>query len=212
MQKMLIKGNTTLKWALMSVAAVAMCCSTGCQSAARISWDNPTQSKPLDKTVYVKKAKYDGKNTIVGKHTFTLFAIPIMSIDADQPVDDCVTKAVRDVYARAGYNVVDSVDAPANSAIVTPTVTKFHYSSYSWFWPLFLTGGDIQMDVAVKSKSGQTLWQKSYVTSSSRTTFGGCYGFDGAIKDDMTKIVSKMSVDAKENSVKINNQSAEALQ
>lgn len=208
MQKMTDKACFTLKWASMSIAAVAICCSTGCQSTASISWDKPGQSKPLNKTVYVKKAKYDDNNSIVGKHTFTLFAIPIMSIDADQPVDECVTKAVRDVYARAGYNVVDSADAPANSAIVTPKVTKFHYWSYSWLWPLFLTGGDIQMDVAVESKSGQALWQKSYMTSSSRMTFFACFGFDGAIKEDMTQIVNKMATDAKGNSEKIIEQQA----
>ena len=210
MRKMLVKGNTKLKWSLMSVATVAMCCSTGCQSAASISWNKPTQSKALNKTVCIKKAEWgdgvSGDSAVVGKHTFTVFAIPVSRIAANRPIDECVTEAAADVYTRAGYTVVDSAESSADVAIVAPTLTKFNYWSYSWLWPLFITGGGIQMDVAVESKSGQTLWRNSYQASSHRVTFGTCDGFDSAIRGDLTQIVNKMSADAKGNSAKINEQ------
>ena len=194
--------NATWKtWTLVAVAATVMSCSTGCQSTADISWDKPPQSQAMNKTVYVKKTEYNGANTTVGNHTWTVFALSGPAILASRQVDERVTKAVHDAYTAAGYTVLDAVEAPANAVIVTPTLLKFHYWSYSWLWPIFIDGGGIRLDVMVESKPGKTLWQKSYDASSFWVTPVACYGFDGKIKGNLTEIVGKIAEDAKSQEV-----------
>ena len=176
------------------VAVGLLVLGSGCASTARITWDTPTAQPRQDMTVYVKPTQYSGANTTVGKHTFTVFALPVGSISAHRPVDECVTKAVADGIRSAGYDVKTSVEPPPNAAVVQPVLSKFNYWSYSWFWPLFFEGGKVSLDLE-GGTSGAVTWNKTYDASSFWLTPVGAFGFDSAIKGDMTKIVVEIQKD-----------------
>jgi len=155
--------------------------------------------------VYVKRAEWNhssfGDNSSVGNHTFTVFAIPVSRIESVEPIDESITEAVEDIYKSAGFTVKNASEASCDeAAIISPTIDKVHYWSYSWLYPLFIKGGGIRLRVRADTKNGKSLWSYNYDASSLRCSLVACFGFDSEIKSDMTKITPQMVADASRNS------------
>lgn len=181
-------GHKLLDMAFGAVVLVVL--GTGCVSSSTIDWRQPPALASKGKVVYVRPTQYGGVNTMVGKHTFTVFALPVGSIAAHRPVDECTTKAVMDAVTAAGYEARPSSEAPSGVRQLQPTLGRLSYWSYSWFWPLFLEGGGVDLQLSLVDPAGASMWRDSYSARSLWVTPGGAFGFDTAIRGDMTKVVS----------------------
>lgn len=174
---------------------------TGCQTSVPISWTAP-QSEPANgKTVYLRQASSVGG--AIGCHTWTLFAIPGPEIRAaDRGVDEAVTDAVQDAFKAAGYIVRPYTEAPPGSPVVAPSVQKFDYWSYTYLWPITFQGGRVEIGVKV-DKDGQGVRGERTFCSSSPfwVRFMVACGFEGAVHDDMTRIVREMKDEASRDSL-----------
>jgi len=114
-----------------------------------------------------------------------------------------VTQAVGDAFSAAGYDVRPASESPSNSTIViTPSINRFHYWSYNWFWPINLTGGtiDLSLKAAPKNGVGATIWEKKYRETDFWVAFGIWYGYRSSIHKNMTKILGEIRNAAAERS------------
>jgi len=168
---------------------------TGCVSVATVGWDKPPAKGFKSGQIYLDKTYYSGANTTVGKHTFTVFAIPVGAIAANRPVDESVNSAIIDALTAAGYEVKPASEAPKGATLLKPTVNKFNYWSYMYLWPFFLDGGGIELDLALSDGIGQRLWSHECSASSFWISPFGAYGFDSAIKSDMNDVVKEITTE-----------------
>jgi len=130
----------------------------------------------------------------IGCHTWSLFAIPGPDIQAiDRRVDLAVTDAVQDAFKAAGYAVRPHTEALPGTPVVTPSVLKFKYWSYTFFWPITFQGGGVEVGVGVSTDGLNVMERKRFSSSSPFWVrfFEAC-GFEGAVHDDMTQIIREI--------------------
>jgi len=187
-----VKGRLSVyRWVLAGLVVI-MC--TGCQSMTRISWDVPsTDPGKKGEIIATNLAEYGddfcSPNT-VGKHTFTLFAIPVSDIRSRNSIEEGVGKAIQDAIVAANYDVVLVTEPPKGKPCLSGTVDRFYYYSYMWFWPLMFEGGKIQVTLVLTSPQGKEVWGRSFVSSSFWATPGGAFGYDAKIRKAMTKLLA----------------------
>lgn len=173
---------------------VLLMVATGCQSMTKITWDVPPTSPGEKRPLTVGKvAKYpghfkSGPNT-VGRHTFTVFAIPVGEIFSQNGIEERVNKAVTDALRAANYDVAFKSQPPPGQPWLSGILLKFKYWSYSWFWPVMFDGGKIQLTLQLKNPASETVWTHGFTSSSSWVTFGSAHGYDSNIRSAMTKLV-----------------------
>ncbi len=193
------KGYTRMKmntsWLICAALGIVALLTSGCASSAGIGWDAPRNLQPNGKAAVVEIAKYSGDNGVVGRNTFTVFAIPTFGISAEQPVDQSVTRAMEDAVRAAGYSVCDKASMPQDAIAVSAEVEKFKFSNYTWFWPVMKNWGIIKVDVKAKDPSGGIILQRKYSERADWTSFGSCSGYSENIRKSMTAIVQDVTDD-----------------
>jgi len=186
-----------LLWLLL-VGAVG-----GCQQYVKVAWEPPEPAAGAgQRTVLAvgdlsklnresKPLEGKAQDEVIGKHTFTVFAIPVGSINADEttPVKPSFDKAIRDGLRAAGYDLVEAARAPAGSPVLRGEVQDCWWWSYSWFWPLFIQGGQNKVELFLEKPDGTMLWHKKFSRAEPGVSFGGSFGFDLMMKWSMTKLV-----------------------
>ena len=115
-------NEKTMSWmdsTLRATVVAAGCCglSAGCVSSARIAWAKPYEEARLGQTVYLASVdRTSGARDAVGRHTWSLFALPGHTISSEgETVDARVVKAIADAITTAGYDVKPASEAPANA-------------------------------------------------------------------------------------------------
>lgn len=179
--------------------------AAGCQSSARIAWD-PPKAAPSEKSVlYVGDlAALDRHDAVwgsatngesIGKHTFTVFAIPVGNINADPetPVQPSFDHATRDALKAAGYELRPAAEAPKGAPILKGEVRQCQFWSYSWFWPVFVQGGDVKVALRFENADGTSPWSKEFHGSGPGMGFVGSFGFDTMVKTAMNGMVSDIT-------------------
>ncbi len=116
---------------ICSVMVLGMVCTTGfvggCQQSAEITWDSPEPVSQEQTALHVMPIKRLEQSSIwgakpegesIGKHTFTLFALPVGNINADSstPVLPSYDKALGEALTAAGLRVTRSSWTSARSA------------------------------------------------------------------------------------------------
>ncbi len=194
------KTGTTVVFGILCGVFVAA--GTGCQSYARITWKTP-QMNPVERKVQLgvadlselkrKGAIFDRHppEAVIGRHTFTVFAIPMGHINAHgtTPLKASFDRAVRDALGAAGYELVDAANAPKDAPILRGEVTACWWWSYTWLWPIVVQGGQNQITLFLEAQDGTTLWKRKFSRYQPGFGFGGAYGYNLMIKWSMTKLV-----------------------
>jgi hypothetical protein len=191
---------------VIAVSEVALL-AAGCQTHAKITWDPPKTASVEKRTGLAvgdlsqlnrKWELWEGKpgsKATIGKHTLTVFALPIANISAndDTPVKESFDKAVRVALAAAGYDLVESSQSPGNSPVLRGEVNRCWWWSYTWLWPLTVQGGQNEVTLYLETRDGKLLWKRTFARSEPGFAFVGSYGFDLMIKWSMTKLVRDIS-------------------
>jgi len=178
--------------------------AAGCQTHAKITWDPPKTASVEKRTRLAvgdlsqlnrKWELWEGKpgsKATIGKHTLTVFALPIANISANDetPVKESFDKAVRVALAAAGYDLVDSSQSPGNSAVLRGEVNRCWWWSYMWFWPVIIQGGQNEVTLFLETSSGKELWKRKFSRAEPGFAVVGSYGFDLMIKWSMSKLVN----------------------
>ena len=189
---MLRMSNARGPMALLCIAVV-LGALTGCQTNARIAWNTPdAEDGPSRDVAASDLAQYSKSSNVVGKHTFTLFAIPLVPINSDTPIDEAVAEAVVDAMETANYNVILMDEPPADAPYLTGTVKKFRYWSYMWLWPLMIEGGAIKYELSIVKGQGEPIWTSSFKASAGMPMLIGAGGYNGMIKRSMTNLVGQI--------------------
>jgi hypothetical protein len=173
----------------------------GCQQHARIEWDplepcNVAQKTPVvvGDLAEIRREEIPllgvPQGEEIGKHTFTVFAIPVGSINADQstPLKATFEKAVRESLEAAGFEIVPPDKAPAGSARLRGELRECWWWSYTWFWPLVIQGGRNRVALCVEDSSGNQLWEHEFSRAEPGMALGGSYALDLMVKWSMTKL------------------------
>jgi len=191
-----------MKFTAMSLAALAFM-SVGCQQTARLDWKAPApavkltpvycDNLALDRRESVAATKLEGE--AIGKHTFSLFAIPVGNINADvtTPVQPSFDHAVRDALKAAGYDPRPASEAPAGSPILKGEIRQCYFWSYMWFWPVIVQGGEVKVALLVDRPGHSVVWQDQFKRYAPGAAFGGSFGFDIMAKDALTKLVGDIA-------------------
>jgi len=176
----------------------------GCQQYAKITWDppEPPEGKPQVKTPLAvgELAAWNRKggvwdkdpgDSVIGKHTLTIFAIPVGSLSADKttPVQPSFRQAVRDGLEAAGYELVPAAEAPPGSPVLRGEIRACWWWSYTWLWPCVVQGGENKVNLILEDAAGKELWREEISRIEPGVAAGGSYGFDLMIKWSMTKLV-----------------------
>ena len=100
------------------VLCAALAVLSGCQQCARIDWDKPEVACQDATPLYVGELCVDkrgggiwgsgAEGESIGKHTFTVFAIPVGNINAhpDTPLKPSIDRAMREALTAAGYDLL----------------------------------------------------------------------------------------------------------
>ena len=176
--------------------------ASGCQQYAKITWEVP-EALPVGKRTLLatgelaklsRKGKLSDANpsdATIGKHTFTVFAIPAGNINAHQttPLQPSFESAIRDALTAAGYELVDALSAPRDTPVLRGELNECWWWSYSWFWPLMVQGGQNKVTLFLENRDGTVLWKRSFSRIEPGLALGGSYGIDLMIKWSMTKLL-----------------------
>ena len=169
-----------------------MLVAAGCQQTARIAWDKPATVTERTAPIYVRdlvRNEHGGvwgstpEGEAIGKHTFTVFAIPVGNINADAttPVLRSYACALSDALKAAGYEPCPESKAPAGSRILVPELSECYFWSYTWFWPIIMQGGQVTMHLKVEGANKQLVWEKNFKAYSPGASAGGSFGFDDMV-------------------------------
>lgn len=192
---------------LLFIALLLVGVLGGCQTTIAVS------HKPLDVLAFkpapeVKEitcgdisAMQDGcPAEKVGMHTITLFALPALPIKSNslKTTKDAIADAAKHGLESANYSVTkrDHLAQTQKGIEVQGRVTKLHYWSYSWFWPLMFQGGRMHYVLEVVNKDGAVLWSKPMKKASFWPAFFGSFGFESNVRSDLTGIARKVQTSA----------------
>ena len=196
-----MKSNAwVVVWGMLSFVPAV----TGCQQYAKITWEPPkvaeakvTRKLPLavgELAALNRKGGIwdsDPGDQVIGKHTFTVLAIPVGSLNAHKgtPVRPSFEHAVRDALAAAGYELVPAAEAPASAPVLRGEINACWWWSYTWAWPVVVQGGENKVTLVLEARDGTELWRKEFSRIEPGVAPGGAFGFDLMIKWSMTKLV-----------------------
>jgi hypothetical protein len=184
------------------ISGLLLLVGSGCQQYAKITWDSPKPAEAKAKTplavgdlsvLHRQGQLYESnpQGESIGKHTFTVFAIPVGNMNADQstPIKPSFDKAVREALEAAGYELVDGAKAPKDSPVLRGEVIACWWWSYTWTWPFTLQGGENKVALFLEKPAGTVVWKKELSRIEPGVGVGGSYGFDLMIKWSMTKLL-----------------------
>jgi len=140
---------------------------TGCQGVV------PVKIKPLKQpeqkaegTLLVgdlaRNVRKEAPN-LIGYHTFTVLGLRTVPIRPASPpgMQDAMTEHIKKALRTTGYEVkVVPPGIKQNVPILRGEIHKFWFSSYWWFWPVTMVGGDIKLQLILESPEGKRLWEK----------------------------------------------------
>jgi len=199
------RGTSSILAGALGLALAASC---GCQGYARIAWDLPKPAEVGEKTPLAvgdlaelkrQGGVYDSRpvETVIGKHTFTVFAIPVGNLNTHPttPLKASFARALRDGLEAAGYELVPAGEAPADGPVLRGEVNACWWWSYFWLWPVVVQGGQNKATLILESRDGTALWKREFSRIAPGVSPGGAFAFDVMIKRSMTRLVQDV-VDA----------------
>jgi hypothetical protein len=183
------------------VGMTALALLGGCQKTARIAWDKPKVVAQERTPLYVSDlcclkreghlwgSKAHGED--IGKHTFTVFAIPVGNIHAssDTPVAEAFDKAVREALTAAGYELRPASEAPQGSPVLRGELKECFFWSYSWFWPVFVQGGKTRVALRMEQPGQGCIWKREFRGNGPGVGLVGSFGFDGMVRRAMNDML-----------------------
>jgi len=197
-----LRARTSEAMVLGVVCALVLIAGSGCQQYARIAWGAPKPVQVENKTLLavgdLSELKRRGgiwdkqpSQATIGKHTFTVFAIPVGSINAHQttPLKQSFDRGIRQALEATGYELVSASDAAQDTPVLRGEVRACWWWSYTWFWPLTIQGGENKVVLFLEQRDGTVLWQHAFSRIEPGMAFGGAYGFDSMVKWSMTKLL-----------------------
>ena len=130
----------------------------------------------------------------IGHKTSTLFAIESGSVETTNPVGIEIAMQVKEALESVGYQIT-LAEAPYSDPLPTNIlkvqINEFYFKNYSWFAPLFFTGGNIALTLTLENHEGKVLFARTFQQKGdSNRPFEG--GFDVAIKEAMTEILNQI--------------------
>ncbi len=191
-----------MRFATISLVALAIV-TTGCQQTARLDWTAPAPAANLS-PVYCAPLASDRRESVagnklegeaLGRHTFSLFAIPVGNINADvnTPVQPTFDRAIRDALRAAGYDPRPASEAPAGTPILSGEIRQCYLWSYMWFWPVIIQGGEVKVALCVKQPGGEIVGEGEFKRNAPGMGFGASFGFDIMAKNALTKLVADIA-------------------
>jgi hypothetical protein len=183
-------------------AAFVLLATSGCQQYVRIAWDVPRPVEVNEKTMLAvgdlavinrDPVLYEShpSDAVIGKHTFTVFAIPVGNIctHPSTPLKASFDRAVRDALGAAGYDLVEASEAPADTPVLRGEVNACWWWSYTWLWPLVVQGGENKVTLYLERRDGTLLWKREFSRIEPGLVPFGAFAFDLMVKWSMTKLV-----------------------
>lgn len=190
-------GSSTLVLAVLYGLSLGV--ATGCQQYAKITWDPPQSIEVTGKTPLavgdLAQDRRKDQTEVIGKHTFTVFAIPVSDLKAHgtTPVRQSFDQAVKDALEAAGYELVEAERALEDCPVLRGEVNTCWWWSYTWLWPFVLEGGQNKVTLFLENRDGTVLWQHEFSRMEPGLPFGGAYAFDLMIKWSMSKLVQDIA-------------------
>jgi len=177
--------------------------ATGCVTSVKVAWKAPEPQPMLERTVYLAPCSVNANPSfhskswstnakLVGAHGWCSTGLGIIfwgdPIYADMPINEAVDSVLYDAFTSAGYEVCNSVGAPAEAPIISPVVERFAYSSICPFpLPVVIHSGDASVRLTVVG-SKSTIWRDRFIASSLWMCLFGSWGFESRVNDDLTKL------------------------
>ncbi len=202
-QPMVMKHRHSI---LRILFGVILTTASGCQHYAKITWDTPSPVLVEEQTPLavddLAELKRDGgiwdrhpTQAVIGKHTATIFAIPVGSINTHKstPLKQSFAQAITDALEASGYELVAASQAPHDAPVLRGEVNACWWWSYSYLWPAIVQGGRNKVTLILESRDGKPLWKREFSRIETGITPVGAYAFDLMIKWSMTKLVQDIA-------------------
>lgn len=128
----------------------------------------------------------------VGWGTITAFAIPIVSVTCNGSADRELMLQVKDALEHCGYDVrvVENASEAIGEYLLLCEVRRFNFRNYTYFFPLVLNWGNIQLDLIVNNPDGNLAYFNSYTARAN-----GFYSFDKTVNLALTRLLDKVILD-----------------
>lgn len=168
----------------------------GCQNMVPISHSDLKAGTPVNETIQVDQLAVNARKerpNLIGSHSFTVFAIPMGDINVEKPLPEIMHPYVESALRKAGYSTVDirgkkAADAP----VLRGEIKNFWFAGYSWFWPAFVQGGNIQYHLVLQKPNGTVLWEKLFKSDGIGSSFVADIGYENMITPAMTNLLNQV--------------------
>lgn len=143
-------------------AWVGVAC-VGCASSYPITFTMdklPEGIRTIDRTIVAPPLLPQTDDTYVAAHTFTVFAIPTEQLHTPEPYTRMLDRHLRATLQHAGYEVLEQQpQSGPQHPCLRAEVKQFWFITYTWLMPIFVAGGDYDLDFVLESSSGDKVWE-----------------------------------------------------
>ncbi len=151
---------------------------------------NPLQpvSQPRTGEVLVTRSAA-GMSNRIGWGTFTALAIPVARVTVNGQADEDLMLQIKSGLEHMGYSVrvVPDASTAAGLPVLTCQVNKFKFRNYTWFFPLVVNWGRIDVDMTLAAPGRAPIWQKKLVGRAK-----GFYSFEKTVNKALTRVLDQM--------------------
>lgn len=163
---------------------------TGCTVTLR--HDNLNNNGPVSRGTLAINETADKSNDTIGWGTLTLLSIPVAPVTVDGGARKVIMSEICDLAEHDGYQakIVNDQAAASDLPFLSCHVRTFSFHNFTYFFPLVVNSGVIQLDIKINAPDGRFLWNKTYTGEGS-----GFYSFDSTVNQAWSTVFKDLSDD-----------------
>lgn len=156
-----------MKRATMYLAiCVLMLCAIQCQTTAPVKVGKlVTPERPANTDIVMLSQATDARKNPsdkIGRHTISVFMIPGPGVVIrGEHLEEAIAARCADALNQAGFRVsmVENLE-DATSPVLAVQIDFVRNYSFTWLYPLALTGGSMKLSLVLFSPESEILWKK----------------------------------------------------
>ena len=195
------KESTMSGYARVAAVLLVLGCAVvlgGCQNMVPLTHSGlKAVDHPANLTIQVDNLAANARKerpNCIGSHSCTVFAIRSGDINVEKPLHEILHPFIEDALRQAGYTPVDvrgkkAADAP----VLRGEIRNFWFAGYSWTWPAYVQGGNIQYRLILQKPDGTTLWEKLFKVDEIGAAVVVDSGYDKLACSATTKLLDQVA-------------------
>ncbi len=183
------------KFFVVFVTYVVASFVSGCQMTADVTHHPRASSTTMKARIRTEHLADDrrgaGSSNKVGHHLLTVFGMPTLDVKSSAEVSEQVDKAVRETLRSVGIEPVPKESG--SGPILRGRLLRLHFWNYTWFYPVLIMGGSVELRLELVDEQGKAIWYKTFKRGSGFPNLLIGFGFKTMIQNAMNKVLDDIA-------------------